>query len=286
MTEALDWRGRVGDAWAAEWRRTDRTLAPIEGVLVDEIRLGLADVADPVILDVGCGAGSTSLALAAALPGARVTGIDLSEPLVAVARERAEGRADFEVADASAWRPADGRRFDAIVSRHGVMFFADPVAAFAHLRGLGTAGLRLVFSCFRSRGENEWAAAIVPIVARLAPEALAGPPPATGPFAFADPKRIETILTAAGFAPPRIDPFDCDFVPGQGGTDEEAVADAIAYFRRIGPFAALLKDLDEASAAQAIDQLAAILADHCEYGRVRFRAAAWIVSSLPETEAP
>ena len=152
MTEAYEWRGRIGDVWAEEWRRTDRTLAPVNDALVAAAAAEAERFDRPRILDVGCGAGATSLALAAALAEAEIIGIDLSEALIAVARERAGDGADelrFEVADAAHWTPARAG-FDLIVSRHGVMFFDDPVAAFAHLRTLAGADARLVFSCFRA----------------------------------------------------------------------------------------------------------------------------------------
>lgn len=283
MADTFEWQGRVGEVWAQEWRRTDRTLAPLNDALVAEAAPGLA--ADCAILDLGCGAGTTSFALADAVPGAAITGVDLSDALVAVARERAAGRPglSFEVGDASLWAPAGGGLFDAIVSRHGVMFFEEPVAAFAHLRAIMGRRARLVFSCFRTRAENEWAEALRPIVETFAPRMLAGPPPPTGPFAFADPARIIEILTAAGFAPPRIDPFDFDYVAGDGG---DPVAEAIALFRRIGPFAAMLREIDAASAAAAMDALAGVAAAHLARGRIAFRAAAWIVSTGPDPERP
>jgi len=275
MTDAFEWRGRVGEAWAEEWRRTDRTLAPVQNALLETLLPLLPP--SGALLDIGCGAGSISLAFADARPDVRVTGIDLSEALIAAARERALGRAAFEVGDASAWRPADGRRFDALVSRHGVMFFDDPVAAFAHLRTLAAPGAPLVFSCFRARDENPWAAALIPIVQHFAPDAAAAPPPDKGPFAFADPARIEAILAGAGFGRPEIAPFDFTFVAGEG---DDPVADALAYFGRIGPFAALLRELDEPRRAEARAMLAVIAERHCEGGEVRFRAAAWIVSCV------
>jgi SAM-dependent methyltransferase len=282
MTEASDWQGRVGDVWAEEWRRTDRAMAPLNDALVAAVAAqGAAPLA---ILDIGCGAGTTSLALADQAAGAEITGIDLSGPLIAVARARARGRAGvrFEVADASSWSPAAGR-FDTIVSRHGIMFFDDPVAAFSHLRSLGRPEARLVFSCFRDRAENQWASALRPIFEGFAPEALAAPPPAVGPFAFGDPARVTRILSEAGFAAPQIRAFDFDFVAGAG---DQPVADALAFFRRIGPFAALLDGLDEARRGTAVDQLATILASHVADGRVAFRAAAWIVSTRIDAGKP
>jgi SAM-dependent methyltransferase len=280
MTEASEWRGRVGDVWAQEWRRTDRSLAPVNDALVAAAAAEAAPFHRPRILDVGCGAGATSLALAKALPGAEIIGIDLSEPLIAAARERAAGRAGlrFEIADAAAWAPACAG-FDLIVSRHGVMFFEDPVAAFAHLHALAGAEARLVFSCFRARADNQWAMALRPIFERFVPETLAAPDPPAGPFAFGDPARIEAILAQAGFAGPRLRAFDFDFV---AGADEDPVADAISYFRRIGPFARLLRELGEGAGEAALELLADIAAAHRAGDRIVFRAAAWIVTAKAE----
>jgi len=275
MTKAYDWQGDIGDVWAEEWRRTDRTLAPVNEALVAE--LGGQSSTEARILDIGCGAGATSLAIAAAFPGARITGVDLSEALIAVARERAgpDDRLNFEVGDAASWSSAEAG-FDRIVSRHGVMFFDDPVAAFTNIYGLGRPGARLTFSCFRDRGENEWMRATRPVIEHFAPETLAAPEPATGPFAFADPARVEGILRAAGFAPPHLTPLDFDFTVGGG---EDPVEDALAYFRRVGPIAAMLRGLDEDARKAAKDQLATIVADHRIGDRVVFKASAWIVTS-------
>src|SRR3954451_17269514 len=161
MTEAYEWRGRVGEVWAEEWRRTDRSLAPVNAALAAAAAAEAAGLDSPRILDVGCGAAATSLALAEAIPGSEIIGIDLSQALVAAARERAVGRDNlgFEVADAARWTPSRAG-VDLIVSRHGIMFFEDAVAAFAHLRTLAGPGARLVFSCFRARADNRWAAAL------------------------------------------------------------------------------------------------------------------------------
>jgi len=280
MTQAYEWRGHVGDVWAEEWRRTDRSLAPVNGALAAEAATQATGFDRPRILDVGCGAGATSLALADAIAGAQITGVDLSAPLIAVARRRAEGRDNvrFEVGDAARWTPASGR-FDLVVSRHGIMFFTDPVAAFSHMNELAGADARLVFSCFRDRSENQWVAALDPIIGRFAPDALAAPAPAAGPFAFGDRLRIEAILSDAGFVSPGIRPFDFDFVAGSG---DDPVAEAVSYFRRIGPFAAMLRELDEGDRKAALAELAQIAAAHRADSRIVFRASAWIVTAKVE----
>jgi SAM-dependent methyltransferase len=273
MLAATEWQGQTGEAWAEEWRRTDRTLAPLNQALLARV----LPFEGRRILDVGCGAGATIFAFADALPQADVTGLDLSGALVAAAQARTDGRANarFVQGDASSWSSGEGGAFDLIVSRHGVMFFNDPIAAFSHLHGLAPRG-RLLFSCFRAAAENEWMAAMRALIERHAPEALAAPPPEAGPFAFADPARIESILHGAGFAPPVIEPFDFDFIVGAG---EDPLAEAIAYFRRIGPMARLAAAMEETAKAAFVADLTKVAASHRRPEGIVFRAAAWIVSS-------
>ena len=272
MLAATEWQGQTGEAWADEWRRTDRTLAPLNDALLARA----LPFDGRRILDIGCGAGATSFALADALPEAEIIGLDLSDALVNAARARSGGRPNvrFVQGDAAIWTPDDGR-FDLIVSRHGVMFFDDPVAAFTHLHGLAPAG-RLLFSCFRAQAENEWIMAMRGIIERHAPEALAVPPPAAGPFALADPERVRSILGQAGFTVPAIEPFDFDFIAGTG---DDPVADALAYFRRIGPMARLAAAMDETGREAFLTDLAKVVSDHRREEGVVFGAAAWIVGS-------
>jgi len=272
MLAPMEWQGKTGEAWAEEWRRTDRTLAPLNQALLSRA----LPFEGRRILDIGCGAGATSFAFADALPEAAITGLDLSDALVAAAQARMDGRSNvrFVQGDACAWTPDDGR-FDLIVSRHGVMFFDDPVAAFTHLHALVPAG-RLLFSCFRGPAENEWMAAMRALIERHAPETLTTPPPAAGPFAFADPGRIDSVLRGAGFAPPLIEPFDFDFVVGAG---DDPVAEAMAYFKRIGPMARLMAEMDEAKKAAFLIDLKEVAGRHRRADGIVFRAAAWLVSS-------
>lgn len=272
MLATIEWQGQTGEAWAEEWRRTDRTLAPLNEALLARA----LPFEGRRILDVGCGAGATSFAFADALPQAEVTGLDLSDALVAAAEARRDGRGNvrFVQGDAAAWAPDDGP-FDLIVSRHGVMFFDDPVAAFAHLHGLAPGG-RLLFSCFRAQAENEWMAAMRDLIARHAPESLAAPPPAAGPFAFAEPARVEAVLRAAGFAPPVLEPFDFDFTVGAGPAP---LNDAIGYFKRIGPLARLMAGMGEEARAAFLADLNEVAASRLRGEEITFRAAAWLVSS-------
>lgn len=276
MTTAEEWVGRVGEAWAQEWRLTDRTSAPLDAAIVERVAAVVEDVARPRLLDIGCGAGSTSLALAARLPDARITGVDLSEALVAAARERAEDNAkvNFVVGDIARWTPRDGP-VDAISSRHGVMFFDDPVGAFHHLAAIAAPGAPLIFTCFRGREDNGWIREVMPLI-----EAYGPPPPAEepviGPFAFADPDRVRSILEAGGFEHVEFEPFDYDFVTGEG---EDAVDQSVYFFARIGALAKILSGLDNASRSEALDGVRAIVEERHADGHVAFGAAAWIVTA-------
>jgi SAM-dependent methyltransferase len=266
-----EWAGRVGDVWAEEQRRTDRTFEPVDEALVATAAKAIEGMAAPRILDVGCGAGTTSFSLAVRLPDAAITGIDLSPALAAAASARGGGqpRVRFEQADATVWSGETG--FDLLVSRHGVMFFDNPVAAFAHLRTLTKPDGRLVFSCFRSPGENVWASAL----AHLMPGGP-GDPHAPGPFGFADKDRVAGILSQAGWRDARATPLDFGYVAGAG---DDPVADANDFFARIGPVSRAIRELDGAGRERLRAGLDAQVRAHHKDGKVSFPAAAWIWSA-------
>jgi len=272
MTDRSDWEGRTGSKWADEWRRTDRSFSGLTDRLLTRASARPIERA----LDVGCGAGELTLALARSHAQAQIVGIDLSEPLVTEARQRGAhlANARFEVADAARWR---GDRFapDLIVSRHGVMFFEQPVAAFTHLADIAAPDARLVFSCFRQRQENPWATEIAALLPGGAqPDA---PAEAPGPFAFADPTRVERILSDAGWSEITFEAVDFAYVAGSG---EDPVADARSFFLVIGPAAAAAAGLPPPERAGFIDRLESFLASRRDGGIVAFSAAAWIVSAV------
>lgn len=267
MTTSLDWQARVGDVWAAEWRRTDRSFAGLAPHLDAAI---LADAPDgpAAVLDIGCGAGATSLALAAARPDLRITGVDLSPTLVAAARGRAgQGGPRFEVGNAV--ETAQALRPDLLVSRHGVMFFADPVAAFTRLHAAAAPGARLVFSCFRDRARNAFASELVAaVVGELPPEPQDYAP---GPFAFASEDRVAAMLRQAGWNAPAAMTVDFGYLAGEG---DDPVADAVGFLSRIGPLSRVLADTPDRAVARA--RLAAALARYRDHNRVVLPASAWM----------
>jgi len=268
--DSNEWQARVGRAWAEEWQRTDRSFAG----LTPHLLAAIAGLSGRRVLDVGCGAGELSLRVAAVRPEAQVVGVDVSGDLIAAARARAAGRVVFHQADAGAFVDSDGRP-DLLVSRHGVMFFADPPATFRHLARLAAPGARMVFSCFRQPGENPWAGVFASLFTAAAPEPVL-PYPA-GPFAFADPAHVERCLS--GWSAVTFTPVDFRYVAGAG---DDPVADAVGFFSRIGPAASRLAELDEDARGAAQGAMAAILETHLSGGVVAFPAAAWIVSATSD----
>lgn len=271
MTLAYDWAGRVGDTWADEWRRTDLSFANLS----PHLNAAILDVAPETgtAVDIGCGAGGTAIALAAARPALTVIGIDLSRNLVETARGRGAAYPNlrFEVGDAS---ELGGITADLLFSRHGVMFFADPVAAFTRLRHGATSDAHFVFSCFRDVTLNPWA---IETGSAVTGAALQKPGTSPGPFAFADADHVRAILQASGWTGD-AQPVDYSYRAGEG---EHAVDEALAFFSRIGPAAAQLRELDGAAREAGRERLRGVLAARLRNDIVDFPASAWIWSCRP-----
>ena len=269
MTSGTDWQAQVGKSWAEMYSYTDRAFTGLTQRLLDRIGGFFGNT----VLDIGCGAGELSLAVARARPDARVIGLDLSEDLIAAAQRRGgqHGNVEFVVGDAATWR----REFfapDLLLSRHGVMFFDDPRAAFTHLRQIAAPGASLVFSCFRSPRENPWTSGLAHLL-ELPP---ADDSLAPGPFAFADPQHVEGILEASGWGNIDSEPLDFAYIAGMGA---DPVADAMALFARIGPAAPMLRSLPDDKRAAANARIREWLEAHRSDDLVAFPAAAWIVTA-------
>jgi SAM-dependent methyltransferase len=269
MTTRNEWEAQVGRTWAENYRLTDRAFSGLTQRLLERI----AERAGHGVLDVGCGAGELALAVARARPGARIVGVDVSPELVAAAQQRGAGlgNASFVLADAGAWRDP-GFAPDVVISRHGVMFFDDPAAAFANLHDQASEDAELVFSCFRGLEENPWASDL----ARL----LELPPmpshTAPGPFAFADPQHVEDSLCGGGWHGVGFEAANFAYIAGMG---EDPVEDAMQLFRRIGPAAPALRALEGEALTRAEGWIRDWLAEHRSGDLVAFPAAAWIVTA-------
>jgi SAM-dependent methyltransferase len=267
---AAAWNGVSGRAWVDEQQLLDRTYESVEKILADEsVATGARRV-----LDIGCGSGATTLAVARAL-GARgqATGIDISAPLIDLARARAQregSSAQFIHADAQthAYEPAS---FDLAVSRFGVMFFDDPVAAFGNLRRAAAANAQLRLVVFRAISENPFMTtaerAAAPLVTNLPPRK----PNAPGQFAFADEARVRRILEDAGWAQAALAPIDIDC--------RFPASDLERFFTRLGPLGQVLREADESTRQRVIREVRAAFDPYVRDGEVRFTSACWLISA-------
>ncbi|MFN3512158.1 MAG: class I SAM-dependent methyltransferase [Phenylobacterium sp.] len=225
------------------------------------------------VIDVGCGAGSTVAALARAVaPGGAVLGVDISEAMLGAAASATAGLEAVRLvcADAQAYAFQPGA-FDAVFSRFGVMFFADPAAAFGNLRRALRPGGRLAFVCWRSLAENDLDIVPLRAAAHLLPPLEAEEPDAPGPFAFADEARVRRVLAAAGFE--RIDIAAHDERVGSG--DLEAM---LSVCLRVGGLGKILREAPHLREAAA-PPVRAALAAHDGPGGVKLKAAVWIVTA-------
>ena len=268
--QAALWNGPSGHAWVEAQETLDQMLKPFEELLLADIAAGSAHA----VLDVGCGTGSTTLAVTRALgPTGHCTGIDISEPMLALARERAArdgANATFVCADAQryAFEPAT---IDAIISRFGVMFFDDAVAAFANLRRAARPDAALRFVAWRSAAENPFMTTAEQAAAPLLPELPPRRPDAPGQFFFADRERVRTILTNSGWTDVAIEPADvtCEF---------PAVA-LDAYLARLGPVGTVLRDADEATRARVTQAIRPAFDRYIQGDVLRFTGACWLVTA-------
>lgn len=265
-TQLEYWNGPAGDRWAANQQMVDRNLASITDAL-----FALAQIAPGErVVDVGCGCGTSTIRAAAAVGDpARVLGIDISAPQLAVARARAPAIA-FREGDATTF-PFAGDA-DLVVSRFGVMFFPDPTAAFAHLRRALAPGGRLAFVCWRAPDENAWWTA--PLAATSGLLAIDPPEPrAPGPFAFAEPAYVQAILADAGFRDVVLRPHEdvMDLGPTLEAAADEAMQTGAIARASVGAPPELL------GAIRA--RLPAVLAPHATARGITPRAAVWLVSA-------
>jgi SAM-dependent methyltransferase len=265
------WNGPSGSAWIESQQTLDAMFQPFEDLLMDGIPVG----ASHRVLDVGCGTGATTIAAARRLgAGGRAVGIDISEPMLEVARRRAARAnvaAEFLAADAEThgFSPAS---FDTFISRFGLMFFADPARAFANLRGAASPGAELRAITWRAAAENPFMTtaerAAAPLLPQLPPRRADGP----GQFAFADSDKVEKLLAAGGWRDVRSRGIDVVCVLPASALDE--------YVTKLGPVAQFLRQLDEPARKRITDAVLAAFAPFTHGGEVRYTAACWMVSAI------
>jgi SAM-dependent methyltransferase len=262
------WNGRDGCAWVEAQEALDRMFTPFQELLVQQVPAG----SGWSVLDVGCGTGATTLALAQRTGSiGRAVGIDISEPMITLARQRAaaeDSAASFLVADAQSYvfEPAS---FDLVTSRFGVMFFSDPVLAFANLRAALKADGRLQAIAWRGPADNPFMTtaerAAAPLLPNLPPRKADGP----GQFAFADPKKVTGILEESGWHAIDIRPLDLDCVLPTPELER--------FMTRLGPLGQVLQDENEGTRLRVTAAVRAAFEPFVHGEEVRYTAACWMV---------
>lgn len=267
------WNGVAGQHWTERQSVQDLLLAPVTEKLIARID------AQPGqrILDIGCGCGAIAIALARQVgPSGHVLGIDISEPMLERARELTDTGlpADYVLADATVY-PFDSASFDLLVSRFGVMFFADPVLSFRNLRRSLRPNGRLVFACWREPRENSWMTAPLTAVYKHVPKLPQLGPDDPGPFAFADEARVRRILSEAGFADIAMEacPLTLDVAAGKGL--EAAVQGAL----EIGPASRALEGHPPEVVSAAIGSIREALTPFARGNAVLLPGSIWLVTA-------
>jgi SAM-dependent methyltransferase len=267
------WNGPGGQRWADRQQIQDIVLAPVADVVIDRAKAKSGER----IVDVGCGAGATSIAFAQQVgPGGYVMGIDISAPMLARARQIAPAGmpVEFVQADATVY-PFVPSNFDLLVSRFGVMFFADPALSFTNLRkGMKPSG-RLAFACWRDPRDNPFFMAPLQAVYKHVPKLPQQGPEDPGPFSFASEARVHRILGQAGFSGIAMEPCDLSLDIAIGRGLDAAVQGAL----EIGPAARALAEQPPDVVAAATNSIREALMPFVSGQSVPLRASIWIVTA-------
>jgi SAM-dependent methyltransferase len=267
------WNGPGGQRWADRQQNQDLVLAPVADVLLDRANVKAGER----IVDLGCGAGATSVAFAQKVgPGGHVLGIDISGPMLARARGIAPTGlpVDFVLADATVY-PFVFASFDLAASRFGVMFFADPALSFANVRRALRPSGRLAFACWREPRENPFFMAPLQAVYEHIPKPPRPGPEEPGPFSFASEARVHRILGEAGFHEIAMEPCNLTLDIAVGRGLEVAVQSAL----EIGPAARALAEQPPEVVAAATNSIRDALAGYVNEQTVLLPAAIWIVTA-------
>lgn len=269
--DAAYWNQAGGQAWVELQGLMDSLNQPIADILVERGFPGPGKA----VLDVGCGAGATTLAMARRLgEDGLCLGVDVSAPLLDIARRRAEdeglGAAGFVQADAQTY-PLDKESFDGVISRFGVMFFGDFDAAFANLRRGVKPGGQMVFACWRSPAANPLANAPLAAAQPFLPPLPEPDPDAPGRWAFAKPERVRGALERGGWQDIGIEPLD---VP-----TPLSVEDCMTLSLRMGALGSALQHQTDGVRQEVRDAVAKSLEPYTKDGIVQMTAACWLVTA-------
>lgn len=262
--QAAMWNGAGGHGWANARDMVDVVLQPYEDLLV------AAALKKPrtKVLDVGCGTGGTTRAIAAALGDVPCTGVDISGPQIEVAEKAPNVRFVHADAQVHAFEP----EFDLIVSRFGVMFFDDPVAAFANLGTAALPGAELNVVVWRGPEENPFMTTAERAVAPLMPDLPAFDPNGPGPFGLADPDRTRQVLEDSGWTGSDIQQVDLTCTMPEDMLPK--------YLTMLGPVGRALQGMAESKREEILGTLLRHFDPFVRDGEVRFPTGAWQISAI------
>jgi SAM-dependent methyltransferase len=266
------WNGEEASHWVDHLDRYDEMLQPFNDHLLGAAKVGRTDS----VLDVGCGCGATTLAAGQLAPEGRAFGIDLSRSMIEVAIERARSSmidsVRFDSGDAEVYS-FDTGAFDRAVSRFGVMFFGNPVAALSNIaRSLRPDGT-FTFLCWQELLRNDWIAVPGTAAAAHVPIPDVADADVPGPFSLSDPDRIRDVLGAAGFDPVEITSVEEPLALGA------TVDDTVAFLAETGMGRAMLTNVDGPTRARALAAVTDALRAYESRGRVQLGSRAWLVTA-------
>ena len=265
-----EWATKSGSVWARRWRDTDRGLSGLAPHLL-EAMLKAAPHGPFRAFDIGCGPGSTTIDLATARPDAEISACDVSANLAEIARLRTAHFPNVRIVDGDAEVTAGSLApFDLMFSRHGVMFFPDPVGAFTALREATGPGGAIVFSCFQNWDLNPWASQLA---ATAAGSNLSPPGREPSGFAFSDQGYMREIFDASGWTDMSAKDVRFDY------RAEGSVEEAMSFFLEIGPAARVVQELPDGARDGAVQRMRSLIEQHFDGSEVIFPGAAWIYAA-------
>jgi ubiquinone/menaquinone biosynthesis C-methylase UbiE len=273
MTQRTFWNSDATRRWVTEQTRIDRLMAEV----TEAALAAAAPKNGEYVLDIGCGTGTTVLRLAdAAGPTGKVLGVDISEQQLTLARQRvaAAGMTHVQlVLDDAATHHFPASTFDLGFSRFGVMFFADPIAAFRNIKNAIKPSGRLLLAVFRSGPENPWATAAIAVIRHLVPPPAPLGAEEPGQFSWSDPARVKRILDDAGFHEAVLTPLDLSFRLGSDA------AEAAEFATVVGQGARLLHGVPDMTRAAARVAFEVFFKQHEGPAGVSLPGALWLVSA-------
>ena len=273
------WNEEAGPKWVDMQESLDAQIGPLGEAMIAKAAVRPGER----ILDIGCGCGASSLDLAARVgDGGGVTGVDISEPMLERARQRARehelANIEFVRADAQNHAFEAGSK-DLATSRFGVMFFADPKAAFANIRKALKPGGRLAFVCWQPLPLNSWVAIPMQVAAQHIEMPDAPAPGAPGPFSLSDKEHLHDILDTAGYREISIESDVREMAVGGAVSLDKA----IGFTQKVGPLSRLLEDVSESKRLEVLEAIKTAVQPYYRETGLMMTWSIWLVTAINDS---